>query len=70
MFPLTPYIAEYSVFVKQGDGKSKREWRSCKVLGVTMVDEAPNYLIEIYRSGTSSLTTVDEVRRNERGNPL
>jgi hypothetical protein len=69
MFSLTPYIAEYPVFVKQGDGKSKREWRSCKVLGVTMVDEAPNYVIEIYHGGTASLTTVDEIKPG-RGNPL
>jgi len=70
MFSLTPYIGEYPVLVKQTDGKSKREWRSCKVLGVTMVDEEPHYVIEIYHSGTSSLTMVDEIRRNERGNPL
>ncbi|NKM30092.1 hypothetical protein [Rhizobium laguerreae] len=71
MIPVTPYLAEYSVLVAKPNGKHMSEWRSCKVLGVIKPDgHDPEYLIEIYHSGTSSLTTTDEVKRLGPGNPL
>jgi hypothetical protein len=70
MIAINPYLAEYRVLVAKGDGKHQPEWRGCKVLGVTMDDGEPKYIIEIYHGGTSSLTTTDEVKRSERGNPL
>lgn len=69
MIPMTPFYAEYQVLVANGGGKHKHEWKPCKVLGVTMKDD-PEYVIEIFHGGTSSLTTTDEVKRTERGNPL
>ncbi|MBY3306175.1 hypothetical protein HFO04_25895 [Rhizobium laguerreae] len=70
MIPVTPYLAEYSVLVAKPNGKHMPEWRSCKVLGATTVGDEPAYVIEIYHSGTSSLTTTDEVKRLGPGNPL
>ncbi|CDZ60345.1 Hypothetical protein NGAL_HAMBI2605_09620 [Neorhizobium galegae bv. orientalis] len=67
MIPVTPYFAEYRVAVEKTDGKLEREWHSCKVIGVIKPDgHDPEYLIEIYHSGTSSLTTTDEVKRLAR----
>ncbi|MBX5223783.1 hypothetical protein HJC04_26260 [Rhizobium sp. NLR8a] len=70
MIGITPYLAQHRVLVAKANGKHSPEWQSCKVLGVTIVDEEPKYVIEIYHGGTSSLTTTDEVKRLERGNPL
>ncbi|MGO8645150.1 hypothetical protein ACC810_30540 [Rhizobium ruizarguesonis] len=71
MIAITPFLAEYKVYAMQPDGSHKHVWQPCKVLGVIKPDgHDPEYLIEIYHGGTSSLTTTDEVKRNERGNPL
>lgn len=70
MIAITPFIAEYRVLITKGDGKPKPEWRSCKVLGATVVDDEPVYVIEVFHGGTSSLTTTEEVKRLGPGNPL
>lgn len=70
MIAVTPFFAEYQV-CENTNGKHKFLWQPCKVLGIVKPpSHEPEYLIEIYHNGTSSLMTTGEVKRNERGNPL
>lgn len=67
MIPVTPFAAEYEATTVNDAGTLRREWRNCRVLGVTMLEDEPAYVAEVYHGGLSSLTTLPEVRRMERG---
>lgn len=65
MFALpVPYIAERQVYTTQPDGKCIPSWERCKVIGVTMQDDEPAYVVEIYHFGTQSLAIETEVKRS------
>lgn len=72
MFALpNPYIAQRQICTKQDDGTWRYEWENCKVIGVGKDDDGePVYVVEVYHSGTSSLSLEMDVKRLERGNPL
>lgn len=71
MIAITPFLAEYEVTTHKTGGKLSKSWRGCKVMGIIKsAGHDPEYLIEVYHTGTSSLETVREIKRSERGNPL
>lgn len=71
MIAITPFLAEYEVTSQTTAGKLSRSWQGCKVLGVIKsTGHDPEYLIEVYHAGTSSLETAREIKRSERGHPL
>jgi hypothetical protein len=65
MIPVNPpYIAERQVYEQQPDGKCTPSWEQCRVIGVTMQDDEPAYVVEIYHFGTQSLAIETEVKRS------
>jgi len=58
MFAIEPFIADRFVIDADGSG-----WQQCRVIGVTMQDGAPFYVIEVSEASETWLTTADTIRK-------
>ncbi|MBN7759982.1 hypothetical protein JYP52_02450 [Nitratireductor aquibiodomus] len=58
MFAVEPYIADRFVIDADEGG-----WKQCRVIGVSMQDGAPQFVIEVSEAGETWLTTADTIRK-------